>query len=134
MPLIAALRWVQARLLDAFSSAPSYNDAASNADFALVTLASPVGNTTGWLGLEVRTEVVDLTTTSEKSTRLDQSVGHQKFQTHWNSGLVHRTSRLFQMDWFNRFSFSSGALFQTTGTDTSRTGKFQNDSKATYPT
>ena len=56
----------QARLLSAFTSAPSYNDAAANADFALVTLAEPVGDTVGWMGLQypaVGSETVDLTTT-----------------------------------------------------------------------
>ena len=70
MPLFAGVGWGGVgwiRLLDAFTSAPSYNDAASNADFALVTLASPVGNTTGWLGLEVSTNAVDLTTTGVSS-------------------------------------------------------------------
>ena len=58
----------QARLLSAFTSAPSYNYAASNADFALVTLASPVGNETGWMGLMAGTDVVNLTTTGVRLT------------------------------------------------------------------
>ena len=56
----------QARLLSTFTSQPSYTDAAANADFALVTLTKPVGDTTGWMGLEYPasgSETVDLTTT-----------------------------------------------------------------------
>ena len=60
----------QARLLNAFTSQPTYNDAAANADFALVTLAQPVGDTAGWMGFEYPADgaqTVDLTTAGEHS-------------------------------------------------------------------
>ena len=58
----------QARLLNAFTSQPTYNDAAANADFALVTLAQPVGDTAGWMGFEYPADgaqTVDLATAGE---------------------------------------------------------------------
>jgi len=61
----------QARLLNAFTSQPAYNDAAANADFALVTLAQPVGDAAGWMGFEYPADgpqTVDLTTAGEPSS------------------------------------------------------------------
>ena len=52
------------RLLNQFKGRPSYDDTAANNDFALVTLASPVGQKAGWLGLEWATGAsnsIDLT-------------------------------------------------------------------------
>lgn len=57
---------VQVRLLDQFRGQTSYTDTAANNDFAVITLAQPVGRATGWLGLawsNAAAEAVDLTTT-----------------------------------------------------------------------
>lgn len=53
------------RLLDQFQSQTLYTDTAANNDFAVITLAQPVGRRTGWLGLaysNTAQEIVDLTT------------------------------------------------------------------------
>ncbi len=66
----------QARLLNTFTSQPSYTDEAANADFALVTLTEPIGNAIGWMGLEYPadgTQTVDLTTTGGLSSQGLQS-------------------------------------------------------------
>ena len=68
-------RGAQARLLDAFTSQPSYNDAASNADFGLVTLAEAVGDVAGWMGFEypaAGSQTVDLTTAGEVVLRSEK--------------------------------------------------------------
>lgn len=55
----------QVRLLGQFQTQPSYTDTAANNDFAVVTLAQPLGRQTGWLGLEFSEAAemdVDLTT------------------------------------------------------------------------
>ena len=57
---------MQVRLLGQFQQATSYTDTAANNDFALVTLAQPVGNRTGWMGLEwsnAASETINITTT-----------------------------------------------------------------------
>lgn len=54
----------QVRLLDQFKSSESYDDGAANSDFAIITLSEPVGQKTGWLGLQwaAGNEAVNLTT------------------------------------------------------------------------
>lgn len=97
------------RLLNTFQSAASYSDSAANSDFAVVTLASPIGNRTGYFGLEWSnepSESVDLTTagypddkpldtmwdTSCANTQFDYSdptnniVQHDCDSTHGQSG------------------------------------------------
>lgn len=52
-------------MLNQFQSAQNYSDSAANTDFAVVTLAQPIGNRTGWFGLEysnLPSEQVDLET------------------------------------------------------------------------
>jgi len=63
----------QVRLLGQFQTQPSYTDTAANNDFAVVTLAQPVGRQTGWLGLEFSqaAEVdVDLTTAGARPSMM----------------------------------------------------------------
>lgn len=57
---------VQTRVLPSFTKQQSYDEPASQVDFGLVTLAEPVGEQTGWLGLQAATltndEAANLTT------------------------------------------------------------------------
>ena len=59
---------MQIRLLEQFQGQASYTDTAANTDFAVITLAEPVGKKTGWMGLTYSTaadEAVDITTAGE---------------------------------------------------------------------
>jgi hypothetical protein len=59
---------MQIRLLEQFQGQASYTDTAANTDFAVITLAEPVGKMTGWMGLTYSTaadEAVDITTAGE---------------------------------------------------------------------
>lgn len=55
MAVLLTFCWVQVRLLNQFQSAQNYSSTATNTDFAVITLATPVGKKTGWFGLEYST-------------------------------------------------------------------------------
>ena len=99
---ITSLR-AQARLLNAFTSQPTYNDAAADADFALVTLAQPVGDAAGWMGFEYPADspqTVDLTTAGEHHSLVGISAhGDAESRKHRRLPVVHKFCRPQTAEW-----------------------------------
>ena len=79
---------LQIRLLEQFQDQASYTDTAANTDFAVITLAEPVGKKTGWMGLTYSTaadEAIDITTAGEPHARassLARQLGLYTLMTH----------------------------------------------------